>query len=317
VENTYIQVPAQWQRDWLKQGRRALGRVGLAAAVTFIVGQGCGVLVMLWLRSFAPASLSNDWVLLGASTLPLYLVGMPLGLLVMARMPQASPVRVQELDLTGIVTFALATYTFFFVFQMVTTFWVGLLGSFVGHDLVNPMKEFDNLSPLPSFLVIGVLAPLMEELYFRGAVLRRLLPYGHTFAIVTSALIFGMFHGNFFQMLYAFGVGLVFAYITIRTGSPVYSILMHIFFNSFNAVLLPILYARSQQMMVPATLAIMAAAVAGGALLVVQRRQIASVLRPAPVPAAVSLSRCWKAPGLIIYCLICIGMAVFSMLTMQ
>ena len=69
---------------------------------------------------------------------------------------------------------------------------------------------------LSMFLYVGILAPISEELIFRGWVLRALRPYGKRFSIVASALLFGLFHGNLLQAPYAFLVGLVMGYVAME-----------------------------------------------------------------------------------------------------
>ena len=66
------------------------------------------------------------------------------------------------------------------------------------------------------YLYASISAPITEELVFRGFVLRRMRPYGRKFAIVTSAFLFGIFHGNWIQIPFAFLVGLVLAYVTLE-----------------------------------------------------------------------------------------------------
>ena len=63
------------------------------------------------------------------------------------------------------------------------------------------------------FLYAGLLAPISEEILFRGLIQRSLMPYGKRFAIFCSALTFGLFHGNLIQTPYAFVVGLVLGYV--------------------------------------------------------------------------------------------------------
>lgn len=81
-------------------------------------------------------------------------------------------------------------------------------------------------------IVISVIPPIVEELLFRGMVLNGLRKYGDTFAVVASALLFGLYHGNFVQMVFAFIAGLVMALVVVRTGSLWPSILIH-FLNNF------------------------------------------------------------------------------------
>lgn len=69
---------------------------------------------------------------------------------------------------------------------------------------------------LSMFLYMGLFAPIVEEIIFRGIVLRGLEPFGKRFAVVASALLFGLFHGNLVQTPYAFAVGLVLGYTAMQ-----------------------------------------------------------------------------------------------------
>ena len=94
----------------------------------------------------------------------------------------------------------------------------GLLGRLRGAAVVNPVESI-GLYPLPlQLLLAGLIAPAAEELLFRRLLLRRLRPYGERFALVASALCFGLFHGNLNQFFYAFLLGLVLAELALSTG---------------------------------------------------------------------------------------------------
>ena len=80
------------------------------------------------------------------------------------------------------------------------------------------------------FLYITILGPISEELLFRGFLLRMLKPWGKQTAILVSALIFGLFHGNIIQIPFAFLVGLVLGYVTVEYSIP-WAIVLHIFNN--------------------------------------------------------------------------------------
>lgn len=82
-------------------------------------------------------------------------------------------------------------------------------------------------------ILTAILAPICEELLFRGVILRRLSSVSQRFAIFASALIFGMMHGNLVQMILGFCVGLVFGYAAVKTGSLLLPIAGHIFINTF------------------------------------------------------------------------------------
>lgn len=98
---------------------------------------------------------------------------------------------------------------------------------------------FDNLqASWLGIFSIAVFGPVLEELLFRGAITRELLKrYKPHKAIFLSALIFGLFHINPAQVVNAFLVGLVFAWIYYKSGSLVPCILLHVLNNSLSVYL--------------------------------------------------------------------------------
>lgn len=87
--------------------------------------------------------------------------------------------------------------------------------------------DSDNFS---MFLYAGLLAPVAEEILFRGLIQRSLMPYGKRFAIFCSAFTFGLFHGNLIQTPYAFAVGLVLGYVAAEY-SIGWAMLLHMINN--------------------------------------------------------------------------------------
>ena len=77
----------------------------------------------------------------------------------------------------------------------------------------------------------SIIAPIFEEIIFRGVVLRRLEKYGKVFAIVVSAVLFGFMHANLVQGIFAIMVGLVLGYVTIEY-SIQWAILLHFINNA-------------------------------------------------------------------------------------
>ncbi|MCD7841730.1 MAG: CPBP family intramembrane metalloprotease, partial [Lachnospiraceae bacterium] len=89
----------------------------------------------------------------------------------------------------------------------------------------------------------GLLVPVTEELVFRGLTYRRMRTRMQTYqAVVISALLFALYHGNPIQMLYAFPMALLLALLYEKSGSLVYPILLHIGAN-LTAILTTILFA--------------------------------------------------------------------------
>ena len=86
------------------------------------------------------------------------------------------------------------------------------------------------------YIAIGIVAPIAEEMVFRGAVLRTLLKFfssrAYWVAIVVSALLFALGHGNMAQGVHAFLIGLLLGWMYYRTGSIVLGIVLHWVNNS-------------------------------------------------------------------------------------
>ena len=98
------------------------------------------------------------------------------------------------------------------------------------------------LSSAWGYIVIALIAPLMEEMVFRGAILRRLLQTGESGAPLTarqiwsgialSSFLFAMIHGNPAQMPHAFVIGLLLGWLYYRTGSIIPGMVYHWVNNS-------------------------------------------------------------------------------------
>ena len=107
-------------------------------------------------------------------------------------------------------------------------------------DLPNLMEEqFLGMSRnVFGILSVAIMAPLVEELLFRGAIEGHLLRQGKKpwAAILISALIFGIIHINPAQVPFAFAIGAVFGWLYYRTGSVVPGIIGHFINNSIAVI---------------------------------------------------------------------------------
>lgn len=85
-------------------------------------------------------------------------------------------------------------------------------------------------SSVSMFLYSALFAPVGEEILFRGFVLGSLRPYGKRFAVMGSAILFGLFHGNLLQTPYAIFMGLILGYITVEYTLG-WAVVLHVFNN--------------------------------------------------------------------------------------
>lgn len=79
---------------------------------------------------------------------------------------------------------------------------------------------------------VGVIIPIMEEYIFRGLIYKRMRRYVTAKrAIISSAIFFGIYHGNTVQMIYGALCGLLLAYLYEKFGSIKAPILAHMLMN--------------------------------------------------------------------------------------
>lgn len=82
------------------------------------------------------------------------------------------------------------------------------------------------------FINVCILAPIWEELFFRGVLLRRFtLKWSPQKSIIISSLLFGVIHINPLNMIFAFGLGCLLGYVYLKTKSIVVPMLLHSFSN--------------------------------------------------------------------------------------
>jgi membrane protease YdiL (CAAX protease family) len=101
-----------------------------------------------------------------------------------------------------------------------------------GYSATELMEQSIQMLETPSGLLYICLAgPIIEELAFRGAIMKSLERFGMNFAIFISALLFGLMHMFTVQAIFAFFMGLILGYIAGRY-SLKWSILVHILINT-------------------------------------------------------------------------------------
>ncbi len=120
-----------------------------------------------------------------------------------------------------------------------------VMGKFSDFSL-NDAADAANISPQGNplwldmliYLYICLIGPILEELIFRGVLLEGLRKYGNAFGIIMSSILFGLMHQNFMQCIPAICMGFVWGVMTVKSGSLLPSIIVHIFNNSLSAILM-------------------------------------------------------------------------------
>lgn len=119
-----------------------------------------------------------------------------------------------------------------------TNFLSMFVESIFGIRFISPTDDFaitGGATFLLRILQTAVLPALIEEFAVRGVVMQPLRRYGDKFALLMSAFVFALMHGNMVQIPFAFIAGLAIGYAVIATGSMWTGVIIH-FCNNLIAV---------------------------------------------------------------------------------
>lgn len=129
---------------------------------------------------------------------------------------------------------------------IVTTLGISFLFG-IGINLINVALNSININLMtPNFelqpslaynivliIMVCIIAPISEELLFRGLILSALKRFGTTFAVLTTSLLFALVHGNVIQAIPTFILSLFLCFIVLETKSIYSSMLIHFINNTF------------------------------------------------------------------------------------
>lgn len=118
-----------------------------------------------------------------------------------------------------------------------------LTGGQAQNGLVNTISSME----IVTIIYTVIIAPIVEELFFRKLLLDKLSGYGEKWAIIFGALCFALFHTNLYQFVYTFGMGLIFGYVYIKSGKIIHTIIMHSGINFIGGVLAPLAMSALNQ----------------------------------------------------------------------
>lgn len=221
--------------------RKTFALIGLACFAILAVSSVLQLGAQYLTSYYAPQWIDQAWYLWVMTFLPLYGVGVPVGIILFKRIPvyQAGPRKLRFKDL---LLFLIMCFPMMYIGNIIGTLLNNALHMLLGTEIRNPLDSYmDGTNIWLTVLFLVLLAPLIEEFIFRKLIIDRVRPYGEGACVLISALLFGLFHGNLNQFFYAFGIGAIFAFIYIKTGRLRYPIFMHMTINLLGGVLAPAL----------------------------------------------------------------------------
>ncbi|MCR5799143.1 MAG: CPBP family intramembrane metalloprotease [Lachnospiraceae bacterium] len=215
------------------EAKKVFSKVGASYMIGYAIYFVIYIALYFIVNAVKPSILETGTVVLAANFILLFGVGYPIMIYLLKKIP-AEQTPKNSMGFMKLIGSICTSYFVMIVLALVGAELISLIGSDNANPLANVLGE---MNPVMTMIIVGILAPIYEEVLFRKLLIDRLRPYGEGLAIFMSGFMFGLFHGNLMQMIYAMGIGFIMAYIYVRTGKIGYTIAIHIFVNSFNSLL--------------------------------------------------------------------------------
>lgn len=219
-----------------KSMRKSFSGLGWRFLIGTLVIYAVQMIVMGIAGVVKPEWLEDTTISLILAVLPLYLIGMPVLIAVVKRMPGEAPVK-KSITPGQFILALLMCYTLMYGGNLVGVLITTVVGVLKGSAVQNTIMTVATGSNMfVTFIYMVICAPILEEYIFRKLIVDRTVKYGEGVAIVLSGLMFGLFHGNLNQFAYAFLLGGFLAFMYVKTGNLKITIGLHMCINFMGAV---------------------------------------------------------------------------------
>lgn len=220
----------------LKATRKHFSKLGGMFILGTIIIYAVQLIPAALVQVFKPEWLMDANISMAISILPMYLIGMPVLIALVKTIPaervEKKKMKAGHFVLAALMCFGLA-YASNFIGTLLTTV-IGLLKGSMVQNAIMDIATSINLLFVVLYMVIC--APLIEEYVFRKLIVDRTVKYGQGVAVLLSGLMFGLFHGNLNQFIYAFSLGCFLAFLYVKTGNLKITIAIHMIFNFLGGV---------------------------------------------------------------------------------
>ena len=235
-----------------KGTKKIFSRLGFSIAayialslVLILVAQTVVLLVFGTAR--ATEIISSSYFIWGSQLVFMYAISFP----VFCAMTRGVPRKIKKkskMDIEELFMLFFIAQLAQFIGSSISNLIINLVYLISGLDISQSVNDLVMDTPIWIIIIVAVIiGPIFEELIFRRILIDRLSPFGEKFAIVTSAIAFGIFHGNPEQLIYTTALGFVFGYVYSVTRDIRYSIGLHMVFNFFGAVPVMLVYDSAEK----------------------------------------------------------------------
>lgn len=220
----------------LKMTRKHFSRLGGMFILGTVIIYAVQLIPTAIIQMFRPEWLQNGNISLSLSMVPMYLIGMP-ALIALVKTIPTENVEKRKMKWWQFVVAVLMCFGLVYASNLIGTAVSTVIGILKGSAVQNTILDVvTSISTVFVILYMVICAPFMEEYVFRKLIVERTIKYGQGVAVVVSGLMFGLFHGNLNQFVYAFTLGCFLAFIYVKTGKLKITIAMHMMVNFMGSV---------------------------------------------------------------------------------
>ena len=220
----------------LKAIRKHFSKLGGMFILGTIIIYAVQLIPVALVQVFKPEWLMDANISLMISMLPMYLIGMPI-LIVLVKTVPAEKVEKRNMKAGHFVLAALMCFGLAYASNFIGTILTTVIGMLKGGMVQNAIMNIaTSINVLFAVLFMVICAPLIEEYVFRKLIVDRTIKYGQGVAVLLSGLMFGLFHGNLNQFIYAFAIGCFLAFLYVKTGNLKITIIIPMIFNFLGGV---------------------------------------------------------------------------------
>ena len=287
--------------------KKVFNRIGLAIFVSMILVNIIQVVFFGIIGVVNQELLSAPWINYAGIAISFYLIGFPVFYLMIKNLPEEEKRESKTLGVFEVIKICFMSYSIVYIVNFLTNILMMLIAVIKGSEVTNPLVNMlEGSNWIWSLIFAGILSPIIEEMMFRGVMLNKLRRYGDKVAIITTAILFGLFHANFSQFFYAVALGMIFAYVALKTGTIKYSIILHIVVNIMGSVILPAVIGDGSNIVAVGCvgLALLAIVIVGLVLLIKNRINISLLDGEIKLEKGTAFKTIWVNVGMILYVVI-------------
>ncbi|MBQ8302074.1 MAG: CPBP family intramembrane metalloprotease [Clostridia bacterium] len=241
LENTVEITEVEFTGEDKKVAIKAFSRCHIATFAYVLIG-----IALIYIAQFVTMAIvgydglitlsENPYYIWGLQVAALYVIAFPLFWLMIRKLPSAKRER-SKMDIKEFGIIFLISQAVTLLGSILSSWITSIVEIFLGHEIPDTTSELISQTPIwLIILVVVIIGPIVEEMIFRKALIDKLSIYGDRLAILVSAIGFGLFHGNLYQLFYATALGLILGYMYTKTRNSLYNCLMHMAINFMGTI---------------------------------------------------------------------------------